>query len=130
MSFEIVVRPASAVPVLKNSQQPPAVESADDEAYIGWGTGSLTLATRNEVYDGFYGSGGGIGDDFGDYPVPPPEPDPEEPQLIWDEVSRVTHTVRITQSGKPENYVDVEVIDQMTFFFLGKYHLFRFKNPR
>ena len=128
MSFEIVVRPASAVPVLKSGQQPPTVTSEDDEAYIEWGTGSLSLASRTEIYDGDYSIT--PGDGFGDYPVPPPEPAPEQPQLIWDEVRRVTHTVRISQPGKPENYVDVEVIDRMTLFFLGKYYLFRFRNPR
>ena len=65
MSFEIVVRPASAVPVLKPVTPVPSVTSEDDEAWIEWGTGSLSLASRAEIhdgsYDGNYGGGGGGG---------------------------------------------------------------------
>ena len=59
MSIEIVVRPASAVSVLRNQPTPPGTASQDNDAVLEWGNGPLGLAERTSVYDTFGGSGGG-----------------------------------------------------------------------
>lgn len=51
---------------------------------------------------------------------PPPEegqenPDQEQLTLTYTEVSRKTHTKRVTNPEDAEQYVDVEVIDEITF---------------
>ena len=128
MSFETIVRPAASVPVLKAQGVAPETPSADAEAVIEWGSGPLGVLSRSAVtyntsisYGG--GSGGGIG---------PQEPPPDEnvPTFYLDEVSRATHTVRITQQDNPDNWVDVEVIDQLTLSGPAGYYVFRFSNPQ
>ena len=59
MSIEIVVRPASAVSVLKYQAVQPVTASEDNEAVIEWGNGPLGLAERTSVYDSYDGGGGG-----------------------------------------------------------------------
>ena len=46
MSIEIVVRPASAISVLKHQSVKPATASEDNDAVIEWGNGPLGLAER------------------------------------------------------------------------------------
>ena len=59
MSIEIVVRPASAISVLRKQSVKPATASEDNEAVIEWGNGPLGLAERTNVYDTWDGGGGG-----------------------------------------------------------------------
>ena len=122
MSFEAVVRPASGVAVLKEKPDGQRIATQDDEAYIAWGRGSLNLVERSQSFST------GTGNDF-NWEEQFPEMDPPvEPTFLFDEVARMTHVVRITQAGTPENYVDVDVIDAIAFKGPGGTYIYRFTN--
>lgn len=127
MSLEVVVRSASATNVLKNQQPLVGIESQDDEAYIEWGSGPLSMAERNQVYDSGSFNGGSF--DLPDFNFDDPPPPEEVKQFYFDEIQRQTHTVRITNPTDPSQYVDVEVIDQIAFNSVFGIYIYRFKNP-
>jgi len=117
MSIEIVVRPASAVSVLRNQAVQPVTASEDNEAVIEWGNGPLGLAERTSVYDTFGGSGGG-GSVSG----------PSNMHLL-NETRRETHTVRVYNPANPNVWVDVEVIDRLEMSGFSGMYTWTFSNP-
>lgn len=126
MSFEILVRPAIPTPFLNTETKEVVTPSADTEAFIEWGgppTAASQMVPRTITYKTvrYSSSSGGFGD--------PPEP-PEKPIFRWNEVQRQSHSVRITQAGKPENYVDVEVVDAIAFDTGSAYVVLTFTNPK
>lgn len=121
MSFEVVVRPAGIVAVLKEKPNQQPIATQDDEAYIEWGRGSLNLVDQSTAGD--------ITFNWEDQFPETPE-DPQTPTFVFDEVARQTHVVRITQDGKPENYVDVEVIDAIAFNGPSGVYVYRFSNQQ
>ena len=98
MSIEIVVRPASAISVLRKQSVKPATASEDNEAVIEWGNGPLGLAERTNVNDTWDGGGGGSG--------------PSNMHIL-DETVRRTHVVRVYNPDNLNIWVDVEVIDSL-----------------
>jgi hypothetical protein len=126
MTFEILVRPATAVPVLKQGGTPITPTSGDDEAVIEWGRGPLGMVERSATLRSTYTSGPGF--DWEDnFPDTPP-PDEEKPEFVFDEISRKTHVVRVSNPTNPENYVDVSVIDVIAFEGPNGIYIFRFTN--
>jgi hypothetical protein len=117
MSIEIVVRPASAVPVLKNQPVKPATASEDNEAIIEWGNGPLGVAERTTVYDS-YDPGGGGGGDNGLSNI-----------HILDETTRRTHVVRVYNPNNQNIWVDVEVIDSLEMVGMSGIYMWNFSNP-
>jgi hypothetical protein len=160
MTFEILVRPATAVSVLKPASTAVVPESADDEAVLEWGSGPLATAPRAATESGpTTGSDGGSvnppfdwqeglsnilypgdpgyplqpGDDgFGlGVEVPPGWTPPEgTPEFVLDEKARKSRTVRITSQTDPANHVDVEVIDAIAFESRIGTIVLRFTNSR
>ena len=115
MSIEIVVRPASAVPVLKNQQVKPATASGDTVAVIEWGNGPLGVAERTTVYDTYDpGGGGGSG---------------PSSMHILDETGRRTHVVRVYNPDNQNIWVDVEVIDSLEMVGMSGVYTWNFSNP-
>ena len=117
MSIEIVVRPASAVAVLKNLSSPPGTASQDNDAVLEWGNGPLGLAERTSVYDTSGGSGGS-GSVSG----------PSNMHLL-SETRRETHTVRVYNPANPNVWVDVEVIDRLEMSGFSGMYTWTFSNP-
>lgn len=129
MSFEVVVRPAGIVAVLKEKPNQQPIATQDDEAYIEWGRGSLNLSDRSTAGDTDFN----WEEQFPDIPQIPDPATPEgqqTPTFVFNEVARQTHVVRITQDGKPENYVDVEVIDAIAFNGPAGVYVYRFTNKQ
>ena len=116
MSIEILVRPASAVSVLKNQAVQPATASEDNEALIEWGNGPLGLAERTNVYDTWDGGGGGG--------VSGPSN-----MHILDETVRRTHVVRVYNPDNQNIWVDVEVIDSLEMVGMSGIYTWNFSNP-
>ena len=116
MSIEIVVRPASAVPVLKNQSVKPAIASEDNEAVIEWGNGPLGVAERTSVYDSYDGGGGGGGSG------------PSNMHIL-DETNRRTHVVRVYNPNNQNIWVDVEVIDSLEMVGMSGIYMWNFSNP-
>ena len=121
MSIEIVVRPASAVAVLRNQSVPPGTASQDNDAVLEWGNGPLGLAERTRVYDTSYatGGGGGSGSVSG----------PSNMHLL-SETRRETHTVRVYNPANPNVWVDVEVIDSLEMVGMSGIYTWNFSNPQ
>ena len=114
MSIEILVRPASAVSVLKNQAVQPATASEDNEALIEWGNGPLGLAERTNVYDTWDGGGGVSG--------------PSNMHIL-DETVRRTHVVRVYNPNNQNIWVDVEVIDSLEMVGMSGIYMWNFSNP-
>ena len=76
---------------------------------------------------------------IGEHPPPDPDPLPDEPAamlITYEELARVQDkTVRISQPGKPQNYVDVALVEEILFREQAsggpyeKFHLFRLTPP-
>lgn len=160
MSFELLVRPAACVPVLKTPSTLAAHATQDGEAAIEWGSGPLATAAREATVSGPYtgDDGNSVNPPFdwqeglsdilypGDpgYPfspgdpnyglgvVIPPDwsPDEETPTYVLDEKERKSHTIRITSAANPSDYVDVEVIDTVAFDSPFGTIVLRFNNPK
>jgi hypothetical protein len=160
MSFEILVRPAAAVPVLKPGSMIVIPRTEDDEAVLEWGSGPLATAPRTATESGpaTASDGGSVNPPFdwqeglsnilypGDsgYPLQPgddgfglgvevpPGWTPQEgtPEFVLDEKARKTRTVRITSPTDPANHVDVEVIDAIAFESQIGTIVMRFTNSR
>ena len=116
MSIEIVVRPASAVSVLKNQAVQPVTASEDNDAVIEWGNGPLGIAERTSVYDTWDGGGGGG--------VSGPSN-----MHILDETVRRTHVVRVYNPDNQNIWVDVEVIDSLEMVGMSGIYTWNFSNP-
>ena len=116
MSIEIVVRPASAVSVLKNQQVKPATASEDTEAIIEWGNGPLGVAERTSVYDSYDGGGGGASG--------------PSSMHILDETVRRTHVVRVYNPDNQNIWVDVEVIDSLEMVGMSGIYTWNFSSPQ
>jgi hypothetical protein len=116
MSIEIVVRPASAVSVLRNQAVQPVTASEDNEAVIEWGNGPLGLAERTSVYDTWDGGGGGGGSGLSN-------------MHILDETVRRTHVVRVYNPNNQNIWVDVEVIDSLEMVGMSGIYTWNFSNP-
>lgn len=116
MSIEILVRPASAVPVLKNQPGRPATASEDNEASIEWGNGPLGIAERTSVYDTWDGGGDGGGSG------------PSNMHIL-DETVRRTHVVRVYNPNNQSIWVDVEVIDSLEMVGMSGIYTWNFSNP-
>ena len=114
MSIEIVVRPASAVSVLRNQAVQPVTASEDNEAVIEWGNGPLGLAERTNVYDTWDGGGGVSG--------------PSNMHIL-DETVRRTHVVRVYNPDNQNIWVDVEVIDSLEMVGMSGIYMWNFSNP-
>ena len=119
MSIEILVRPASAVSVLKNLPTPPGTASQDNDAVLEWGNGPLGLAERTSVYDTSYATGGG-----GSGSVSGPSN-----MHLLSETRRETHTVRVYNPANPNVWVDVEVIDRLEMSGFSGMYTWTFSNP-
>ena len=116
MSIEIVVRPASAISVLKHQSVKPATASEDNDAVIEWGNGPLGIAERTSVYDTWDGGGGGG--------VSGPSN-----MHILDETVRRTHVVRVYNPDNQNIWVDVEVIDSLELVGMSGIYTWNFSNP-
>jgi hypothetical protein len=116
MSIEIVVRPASAVSVLKNQAVQPVTASEDNQPVIEWGNGPLGLAERTSVYDTWDGGGGGGGNGLSN-------------MHILDETVRRTHVVRVYNPDNQNIWVDVEVIDSLEMVGMSGIYMWNFSNP-
>ncbi|OYU16754.1 MAG: hypothetical protein CFE34_19350 [Rhodobacteraceae bacterium PARR1] len=114
MSIEILVRPASAVSVLKNQAVQPVTASEDNDAVIEWGNGPLGLAERTNVYDTWDGGGGVSG--------------PSNMHIL-DETGRRTHVVRVYNPDNQNIWVDVEVIDSLEMVGMSGIYMWNFSNP-
>ena len=114
MSIEIVVRPASAISVLRKQSVKPATASEDNEAVIEWGNGPLGLAERTSVYDTWDGGGGVSG---------------PSSMHILDETGRRTHVVRVYNPDNQNIWVDVEVIDSLEMVGMSGIYTWNFSNP-
>ena len=114
MSIEIVVRPASAISVLRKQSVKPATASEDNEAVIEWGNGPLGLAERTNVYDTWDGGGGVSG--------------PSNMHIL-DETGRRTHVVRVYNPNTQNIWVDVEVIDSLEMVGMSGIYMWNFSNP-
>ena len=114
MSIEIVVRPASAISVLKHQSVKPVTASEDNEAVIEWGNGPLGLAERTTVYDTYDPGGGGSG--------------PSNMHIL-DETVRRTHVVRVYNPDNQNIWVDVEVIDSLEMVGMSGIYTWNFSNP-
>ena len=114
MSIEIVVRPASAVSVLKKQAVQPVTASEDNDAVIEWGNGPLGLAERTNVYDTWDGGGGVSG--------------PSNMHIL-DETGRRTHVVRVYNPNNQNIWVDVEVIDSLEMVGMSGIYMWNFSNP-
>ena len=115
MSIEILVRPASAVSVLKNQAVQPVTASEDNQAVIEWGNGPLGLAERTNVYDTWDGGGGVSG--------------PSNMHIL-DETVRRTHVVRVYNPDNQNIWVDVEVIDSLEMVGMSGIYTWNFSNPQ
>ena len=114
MSIEIVVRPASAISVLRKQSVKPATASEDNQAVIEWGNGPLGLAERTNVYDTWDGGGGVSG--------------PSNMHIL-DETVRRTHVVRVYNPNNQNIWVDVEVIDSLEMVGMSGIYMWNFSNP-
>ena len=114
MSIEVVVRPASAVSVLKKQAVQPVTASEDNDAVIEWGNGPLGLAERTNVYDTWDGGGGVSG--------------PSNMHIL-DETVRRTHVVRVYNPDNQNIWVDVEVIDSLEMVGMSGVYTWNFSNP-
>ena len=114
MSIEIVVRPASAISVLRNQSVKPATASEDNDAVIEWGNGPLGRAERTNVYDTWDGGGGVSG--------------PSNMHIL-DETGRRTHVVRVYNPNNQNIWVDVEVIDSLEMVGMSGIYMWNFSNP-
>ena len=115
MSIEIVVRPASAVSVLKKQAVQPVTASEDNDAVIEWGNGPLGLAERTTVYDTYDRGGGSSG--------------PSNMHML-DETVRRTHVVRVYNPDNQNIWVDVEVIDSLEMVGMSGIYTWNFSSPQ
>jgi len=111
-SIEPIVRPAvpdRAYRLLDRLKAKRPVSGELPEASVIWGGPSDFTVEELKVPEKPTGGGVNVIDDDDD------EPDDEPTTVDWIEIDRTVHVMRVFNKDDSEQYVDVEVIDDITF---------------